>query len=260
MNAKQIRTGAIVAILVVVVLVGGVALYADSLARDSYTSEYTYDGSVSADGTLTNVTILLPAPALDGESAVAAEIESGDGYLRPETASSRVVETEHGPMLAVTVDEFAVEPAYYRFVEDDELGRVEEIDADEYDPDDPDTFVRERESIDLTLRLESDEAIDTREPIGAEPLLEPRFDTTETPCQGDAGRCYEYASLAGLEYGADPDTTVSASVTFRGENAWWTGGWNGNWYEERVTVEATGAQAGWVPASGELEAGRGSYR
>ena len=257
---RTIGVGLLIVVLAVAVLAGGLFLLGEYFYQDSYASEYEYDVRVTTNGTLTDATILVPAPALEGESIVAAELDDGAHAVRPEGVSSRIVETEHGPMLEVAVDEFVVEPEYYRFVEEDDVGWTEEIDADEYDPDDPDTFVRDQESVELTLWLESDAGIDTREPVGAEPLLEPRVDVTETTCESGAERCYAYASRTFLEYEADPTTAVSASVTFRGENSWWTGGWNGNWYEDRVTVEATGPQSGWGAASGELEAGWGSYR
>lgn len=261
MNRIRKLAGALVAVLLLgAVLLGGLYVLTESVYEDSYESNYEYDVRVTTNGTLTNATMLVPAPVLEGEATVDAEIEAGEHYANPDAVSSRIVETEHGPMLEVTVDEFVVEPEYYRFVEEGDVGWTEEIDAEAYDPDDPDMFVRDREQYELHLRIESDDEIDTREPVGTEPLLEPRFDAIERTCPGEIRRCETYASQVYLEYEAGASTAVSTTVTVRGENTWWVGGWNGNWYEDRVTAEAVGPQTGWVTANGDLEAGHGSYR
>ncbi|MFA9426389.1 hypothetical protein [Natronorubrum sp. A-ect3] len=247
-------------VVVAALVVGGLALFSDSLAEDSYTSEYSYDVEVSTNGTLTNATILVPVPVADGEVSVAGALEDGDYYAQPEAFSSRLVETDRGPMLEVTVDEFVVEPEYYRFVEEGDLGRTERITAEEYDPDDPEMFVRDREQYELHLRLESDKPIETRDPVGTEPVLEPRADVTETTCLDGTDRCLEYASVVYAEYDANPSTEVSIRVTHRGENSWWVGGWNSNRYTDELTVDLTGPQADWIVVSGGLEAEQGSYR
>lgn len=246
--------------LVAVLLAGGLFVLGESFYEDSYSSEYSYDVRMTTNGTLSNATILVPVPVQDGEVTVTGPIDDGDYYSQPEAFSNRIVETDRGPMLEVSVDEFVVEPEYYRFVEDGDVGRTERITADEYDPDDPDTFVRDRQSYELTLRIESDESIETRDPIGTEPVLEPRVDATETTCLDGAERCYEYAGLVYAEYDAEPSTEVSIRVSHGGENSWWVGGWSGNWYGDEVRIDLVGPQADWMSASGELEAGRGSYR
>ncbi|QFU81265.1 hypothetical protein [Natronorubrum aibiense] len=259
-DKRTIIIGLVAVVVVAALVIGGLALLSDSLAEDSYTSEYSYDVEVSTNGTLTNATILVPVPAADGEVSVAGALEDGDYYAQPEAFSSRLVETDRGPMLEVAVDEFVVEPEYYRVVEDGELGRTEPITAEEYDPNDPDMFVSEREQYELHLRLESDDPIETRDPVGTEPVLEPRADATETACLDGMDRCLEYTSVVYAEYDADPSTEVSIRVTNRGENSWWVGGWSSNWYTDELAVELTGPQADWIAVSGDLEAEQGSYR
>ncbi|MFD1562701.1 hypothetical protein ACFR99_03925 [Haloarchaeobius amylolyticus] len=261
MNQKRTLGIALLAVTVVAaLLIGGLVVLSDSLAEDSYTSEYSYDVEITTNGTLTNATMLVPVPVSDGEVSVAGALEDGDYYAQPEAFSSRIVETDRGPMLEVTVDEFVVEPEYYRVVEEGELGRTEPITADEYDPDDPDMFVRDTDRYELTVRVESDEPIETREPVGTEPVLEPRVDATETDCLDGPERCYEYTGFVYAEYDTDPSTDVSIRVTHHGENSWWVGGWSGNWYRDAVAVDLAGPQADWIAVDGSLEAGQGSYR
>ncbi|MFC4543391.1 hypothetical protein ACFO5R_15785 [Halosolutus amylolyticus] len=259
-HRRTLGIALVTATLVVALLAGGLFVLGERFAQDSYTSEYSYDVQLTTNGTLSNATVLVPVPVQDGDVTVRGAIDDGDYYSQPEAFSTRIVETDRGPMLEVSVDEFVVEPEYYRFVEDGDVGRTERIPAGEYDPDDPDTFVRDRQSYELTLRIESDESIETRDPVGSEPVLEPRLDATETTCLDGAERCYEYAGLVYAEYDADPATEVSIRVSHRGENSWWAGGWSGNWYADEVRVDLVGPQADWTSASGELEAGRGSYR
>ena len=257
---RTLGIGLLAVAVVAALLIGGLVVLSETLAEDSYTSEYSYDVEITTNGTLTNATILVPVPVADGEVAVAGALEDGDYYAQPEAFSSRIVETDRGPMLEVTADEFVVEPEYYRVVEEGEMGRTEPITADEYDPDDPDMFVRDRDQYELTLRIESDERIETREPVGTEPVLEPRVDASETACSDGRERCQEYTGSIYAEYDADPSTDVSIRVAHRGENSWWVGGWSGNWYSDEVTVSLGGPQADWIAVDGTLEAGQGSYR
>ncbi len=257
---RTIGIGLLAVAVVATLLIGGFVVLSETLAEDSYTSEYSYDVEVVTNGTVTNATVLVPVPVADGEVAVAGALEDGDYYAQPEAFSSRLVETDRGPMLEVTVDEFVVEPEYYRVVEEGDRGRTEPITADEYDPNDPDTFVRDTDRYELTLRIESDEPIETREPVGSEPILEPRADATETECLDGAERCQEYTGFLYAEYDTDPSTDVSIRVSHRGENSWWVGGWSGNWYSDEVAVELAGPQADWIAVDGSLEAGQGSYR
>ncbi|ELY48398.1 hypothetical protein [Natronorubrum sulfidifaciens] len=259
-DKRTIGIGLVGLVVVAALVVGGLALLSDSLAEDSYTSEYSYDVEVSTNGTLTNATVLVPVPVADGEVSVAGALEDGDYYARPEAFSSRLVDTDRGPMLEITAAEFVVKPEYYRFVEDGELGRTERITAAEYDPDDPDMFVRDRDQYELQLRIESDDPIETRDPVGTEPVLEPRADASETTCLDGTDRCLEYTSVLSAEYDADPSTEVSIRVTNRGENSWWVGGWSSNWYTDELAVELTGPQADWIAVSGGLETEQGSYR
>ncbi|TMT87334.1 hypothetical protein E2L06_12370 [Haloterrigena sp. H1] len=257
---RTLGIGLLAVVIVAALLIGGLVVLSETLAEDSYTSEYSYDVEITTNGTLTNATVLVPVPVSDGEVSVTGALEDGDYYAQPDAFSSRIVETDRGPMLEVTADEFVVDPEYYRVVEEGEMGRTEPITADEYDPDDPDMFVRDRDQYELTLRIESDERIETREPVGTEPVLEPRVDVTETACLDGAERCQEYTGFVYAEYDADPSTDVSIRVSHRGENSWWVGGWSGNWYSDEVTVALGGSQADWIAVDGSLEAGQGSYR
>ena len=257
---RTLGIGLLAVAVVATLLIGGLVVFSETLAEDRYTSEYSYEVEVTTNGTLTNATMLVPVPVADGEVSITGALEDGDYYAQPDAFSSRLVETDRGPMLEITADEFVVDPEYYRVVEEGEMGRTEPITADEYEPDDPDMFVRDRDQYELILRIESDDRIETREPVGTEPILEPRTGATETACPDGLERCLEYTGPVYAEYGAAPSTDVSLRVTHRGENAWWVGGWSSNWYSDELGVSLEGPQDSWIAADGSLETGQGSYR
>jgi len=225
---------------------------------ESYTSTYDYSAGVDATGTLSDVTIRVPLPQVDGEVTYDASVVEPD-----EPFDATVVETEYGPMLELTADEFVVETRYYRFVEEDGLGRREEIDETQYDPANPDHHKREQRTVRVHVTREATYPIDTRTPVGESPTFYGDRVTRElADCRipyRDETACFAYDAPVYLSYDAAEDARVSGSVVFTGSNEWFAGGWTGNDYADRVAFETTGPQDGWVTANGTTEVGRGTY-
>jgi hypothetical protein len=191
------------------------------------TSTYYYSVDINPTATVSNVTLYLPIPVRDGEAVLADEIVTSG--IRPEDWSYAMADTDRGPMLEIGVDELRPESRPFGI----------ELDA------------------------ASDAEIDTREALDTEPTLQPKENVQQVDCDfphpeewDDRLRCYTYD---GAFYGSyEPTgTDVSLAARFTGENAWFTGGWNGNDYTDDLhgTVDGTG----WAVARGGFREGVGNY-
>jgi hypothetical protein len=257
---------ALAAMLVAVPLAGCIPGPDDATIRDSYTSEYDYHLSVKPDGTLTNVTLLLPLPVENGSSVVADKILLGQNMSQQERRDGfafdgrlpdwnyTVAETAHGPMLAIRTDEIPAEFSTPQPV-DPETGEKLPVPEDE-DPV-PKTYS-------LSVRVVSDERIRTATALDHEPVLRPKLNLsrTRTDCDTEASpelECYTYDSRFMLSYDANASTEVDVGVTFDGSNGWFTGGWTGNDYHDFTNAIVRGSQDGWVAARGEFDQGSGNY-
>ncbi|WP_336136154.1 hypothetical protein [Natronomonas amylolytica] len=191
------------------------------------TSTYYYGVDVNPTAPVSDVTLYLPVPVRDGESAF-SEAVTGEG-IRPEEWSYAVVDTERGPMLEIGIDELQPESRPFN----------------------------------IDLDVASEDEIDTRKPLENEPTLQPKADLQQVDCDfphpdewDDRLRCYTYE---GALYGTyEPTgTEVSLAARFTGENTWFTGGWNGNDYTDDVHGFVDGT--GWTTARGSVRAGVGNY-
>ncbi|MFB6083849.1 MAG: hypothetical protein ABEJ94_06360 [Halorientalis sp.] len=235
-NWRRVALSVVLAVVVLLaVVIGAVWLYGGHLYRTSYESEYTYEVTLSTDGTLTNATIYLPVPeSTEAADLGPAAVETGTNQSGP--LAYAVVETERGPMLAVSAAEWAVTPS-------------------EHDPDDPAMMVNDTRSVRLEVTVPVDRSIDTATPWTGEPLLRPRIDCRPTDCDTPGPEwieCYEYDSAVYASYDAANDTEVYASTTLSGTNSWWVFGWSYDEYRDDVTVTLTGPQDGWTGATGTL--------
>lgn len=230
---------------------------------DSYTSTYDYTMGIDADATLTDVTIRVPAPQLDGAAALNATTVVPNGTVDG-AFDAALVETAHGPMLELTAESFSVEPRYYRFVEADGVGRREEIAESAYDPSNPNHLKVDRRAVDVTVTRAAAYPIETRSPVGTEPTFYADDAVTRglvecsVPYQ-DETVCFGYDAPVYLSYDVAGDAHVAGSITFTGSNEWFTGGWTGNSYYDQVQFNATGPQDGWARGDGYTETGRGRY-
>jgi len=262
----------VVVVVALVLLVGGllgaVSLYSDYLYTTSYESHYDYRVSFAANHSLSNVTVYVPLPVDDGAiRVVGANVttSSWDETIPADAppVNASVVDTERGPMLAITAAAFPIERRYYRFVEENGEGRRVPISEAEYDPGNPEMVAYTERSVEVTASVQVNRSVDTKDPTGTEPLLAPESNRHEAPCRDayfESQRCYTFDSAAYLTYDAPPDTRSSVWVELAGRNEWWVFGWNGDEYRQLVTGEFLGPQHGWRTVSGELETGVGSYR
>lgn len=269
MNWKRAAVIGLVALLVLTgAVVAGVSLYTDHLYRDSYDSTYTYEFSFAANQTLDDVTIYAPVPVTDGAVAVVGANVSTNSWDETTPANAppvdaSIVQTEHGPMLALTTESFPVQTKYYRFVEQDGMGERVEISEEEYEPGNPEMVAYTERSVRVEVMVAADHSIDTRNPTGVEPLLSPEFSRQFVPCEDahfDTQECYSTTTRTFVSYEAPDETRTSVWVTLEGRNEWWIFGWNGNQYRHHYDGEFVGTQDSWHELEGALETGWGNYR
>ena len=276
-NWRAIGIGVLVVVLVFGLLLFGLSVLGQQRVEQSSESTYEYRVTLSTDRSLENATVYVPMPTDDGDTELAAQFLQSVRYERdvpalrgydpdptPVNFTYERVETEHGPMIAISADRIDVSRVYYRVVENETMGWRERISPDEYDPTDPAMGVRDDGSFTFTVTLRSEERIETADPLGTAPILTPQYDRTAVECRfgtdAERHRCYEYGSRVYATYDTTPNATVYVSTELSGRNEWFSGGWTGNEYRDRTSVELLGPGRGWYVTSGELEVGRGNYR
>ena len=243
---------------------------------ESYTSTYDYSVGIDADETLRNLTVRVPMAQLDGTPVFEASDVAPNGTLDTtfdgstttnrsfnDTFGVEIVETRHGPMLELTADRLTVETRYYRFVENETVGRIEQIPKSEYDASDPTHSKQTRRTVATSVVLDVSYPIETQSPVGASPVfytggVQRALVDCRLPYQAETA-CFDYRAPVYLSYDTAGNASVDVSATFTGSNEWFSGGWTGNDYQDRVHANATGPQDGWVQAAGHTETGRGRY-
>lgn len=271
---QAIGLGLLAVAVMFAILLGGLWVLGQDRISESHESTYEYQVTLDTDGTLVGPTIYVPAPSDTDDvrlSTVFVDDVRADrvvpvfpagGGPEPVNFSYRRVETEHGPMIAISADRIAVSRYYFKRVENETMGRTVPIDPAEYDPDDPSMGVADDGRFTFTVTMTAQGPIRTADPFDTEPLLVPQYERTENECMmetSDRERCFAYESRVYAEYGTDENVTVSLTATAYGRNEWFSGGWNGNEYRDRVAVKLRGPQSGWHVGRGDLEVGSGSY-
>lgn len=275
-NWRALGAGTLAILLVFGLAIGGLYLLGQQRIAASTESTYEYEVAIATDDSIENATFYLPIPTTDGRSDLGEHfvesvrydrdtpaLEGYDPDHEPVEFTYELVETEHGPMLAISTERIEVTRVYYRTVENGTMGWHERIDPEAYDPDDPDLGVQDDGRFRFSVTVAANDTVETADPFGSEPLLEPKSDLRESDClrgPSETQRCFEYESLVYASYESDEETTVSVATSLSGRNEWFAGGWSGNEYRERTAVEVTGPQTGWTVTTGDLEVGIGSYR
>lgn len=255
---KLVGIIALTVALVLVLLVGVLFVGATAIAYNSYASEYQYDASVTTDRAVDELTVTLPVPA-DEEGAVVGEFSVDTYGASVGSWEADVAETEHGPMLEVHLSNVSLEertvhrqadgvPAGPGDVEDDDADRPEIASG----------------TIHLRTVVESDDPIETRSPLGSEPVVSPAYNVTEVPYTGHAGwadraESYTFDSRVMIDGTGAENASIDLFVDHAGENSWWSGGWSGNYYDGRVSAVDRSVDEEWQSVSGEFHSGKGSY-
>ncbi|GAI32085.1 unnamed protein product, partial [marine sediment metagenome] len=99
---RQIKKIGLVTIAVIVVLVGLWMYHAHGLYKKSYRSEYYYVITVQSNSILHDVKIFVPIPLFEEKSKIGDQIIA-EKASNPDDWDCRIVETEHGKMLEISV-------------------------------------------------------------------------------------------------------------------------------------------------------------
>ncbi|GGL26673.1 hypothetical protein GCM10009037_07920 [Halarchaeum grantii] len=257
-----------VALVVFAAVVGGAVVLFWNFTQpveESYTHEYEYRASVTPNATLTNATLYLPVPAEANETRVgAAVVDPGSvpnaSVTRDANLSYAVVDTSAGPMLAVTAARI---PAKTRTVSDPTPLPTGDGPTTTADPAPVPGNHSVTDPYTVVVTLRTNHTIDTRSPVGDEPVLVPRRNAVEVSCDdpgaGDA-TCRHVESAVYADYDAPANASVEVFVSFTGSNWWFAGGWTGNEYHQYGSVELTGSHDGWTAVNVTERVGFGTYR
>jgi len=234
---KKITKFGIGIIITVVVLASLWMYHTHELYEKSHRSEYEYEIIIESNSILHNITLFVPLPVLEGGSRVGDEIMTGN-TSKPDDWNFSIVETEHGKMLKISAEKIAPKPPLPVPGEGTDW---------------------------ILVKLQADEEINTKNSIGNEPLLSPKYNLTSSDCEFPypEGRtlpnCYEYESRIYADYVTSSDAKVSIYVEIEGRNSWWVYGWSGNNYRDQIEITFIGEQHGWYVALGKLVIGEGRY-
>jgi len=252
--------------------------------------EYTI--RISSDTSLDNLTLLLPLPTVRGSFPLGDDLVNGSGYGVPPGWNLSLESQNGSPFLKITGAQFVPERTPYPVAIDEDDGenishlrenftsRAIPLATTVFDRDTrigTVYAVRTGEGrnatgtvrnlsvlrpVELGVRRTIATAINTRDPFGSEPLLEPKEDIRETgavtPVTRTA-RSFAYASPVYLDYRSDKPAKIEISVSVLGSNEWWELGWSSNSYTDRIFASLPDGGRGWVRAEGFLVTGNGRY-
>lgn len=275
MNRKITIFGGFVLFFLLLLVLGSMYLEDENeeMYNDSITGNYEYDIIIESNRTLQNVTLYLPVPVFENESRVGLEMVDGDYYNKPSNWNLSLEDTEHGLMFKIETAE--IQPVYHSLpvavpepepgsenIEDEVPEEEQILESNEYSEETPVLT-----SIDFGTDVKADHLINTRYPIGNEPVLLPKHNLRESEEEPVVPRSehlnpeyFDYESLVYAHYNTSHDADVQIFVELDSRNEWWIYGWQYNDYIDRISIQLSGPQEGWVKAEGKLITGDGIYR
>ncbi len=249
----------------------------NKMEAESYDSVYQYELKMSTTGPVENAVLLIPVPSCynnaTGRNETVIDLPTVS-FINLDTENVTVAIDDVGgvPMMNISADR--VTPLYKNYIEpiaimpgqnESELPVPTHIYSNQYSEETPLLLPMEM----YMYRSGVDHAIDTRGPLGTEPLFMPY--TVIDSFTNDGGVTEEGYYLAEgatgsyievpfiLSYDADDENVLAISCEFTGMNQWWVLGWQSNSYHERLSFEHTGAGNGTYPVRGVLVTGDGVY-
>ncbi|HNQ26049.1 MAG: hypothetical protein BWY93_01675 [Euryarchaeota archaeon ADurb.BinA087] len=254
------RTLIIIGLIIFIIAAAGfvwVLFQFDRIAKESERHDYSYSLTLSISSVIENVTFLLPVPELNGTVSLADMVANGTGYGVPEDWHIAIETVDGIPFLQVRAARMV--PEYHSIPIPVEPGAqpsgTPPPTATGYSEETPVLL-----PVEIGATLETEVPVDTRDPIGREPLFSqggeyaPRLKTTP-PYEGME---YTHPVRLYLSYTADNPVPVSIVARVSGTNSIWRGGWTFNSYRDQVLVEA-GDRTGWIETDAVLVVGEGTY-
>jgi hypothetical protein len=246
------------AIFLVAVFLAFIFWQAMTIRNESESHEYHYSVSVSTPSVLENCTLLLPVPFIRNTSPLGEAMVRGDVYNVPPDWRLSLEQVNDTPMLKISAP--AIIPEYHGYPIPLEWGSTPPVAP----PPVATTWADETPVLIpwvFSVSLKVQDSVDTRDPVGREPLLSDPSFYTPAPCRGPSSSGYCYRSVVPVyvicSSGAGGNLTLS--ISGGGTNQWWLGGWSGKSYGETMEVPVEDTMQGWIQGEGFLSTGMGRY-
>jgi hypothetical protein len=245
-------------ILIVVLIVAGIGFVFNQSSYQSERHDYFYTIEFSYNTTINNVTLLLPVPELNGTPFFTESILNGTAYDLSTAWNLSIIPLNGTPMLAIRAARMV--PEYHGYPVAIEPGvsilPATRVPGHEYSEDTP-VLV----PVTVAVMEHSSSPINTRDPLGHEPLFFPAGTFTPESCETSAnvGVLLSHPVPVYVSYSSDRPVSITLRVSVQGTNAIWRGGWESNTYSDSVAVEITDGMQGWIEGSGDLLTGEGVY-
>jgi hypothetical protein len=244
--------------MMTVIFFAYVAWQFDQSSRQSERHNYFYTIDLSYSTTIDNVTLFLPVPELNNTPVFITSLLNQTAYGVAPDWNLSVVRENGTPMLAIRADRMV--PEYHGYPVAIEPGATvlptTLVPGHEYTSDTP-----VLQPVTIAVMETSAPEIDTRNPIGHEPLFFPGGAFTPTPCMtpGCDWPVYDHPVPVYIRYTSDRPVEISLRVSVEGSNSIWRGGWLSNTYSDTVSLVIANGTQGWIQGEGKLITAEGVY-
>jgi hypothetical protein len=248
----------LIIIFVVVAVVAGISFHWDQSCRASERHDYIYEIDLSYNTTIENVTLLIPVPELNRTPVLATALVNGTGYGVPADWNLSIEDVNGTPMLAIRAARMV--PGYHAYPIPVEPGAnplpATPQTATEYSTGTPVLM-----PVNLAVMLPGNRTIDTRDPLGHEPVFFPdgQFIPADRTAGAYRGDAFLHPVPVYVRYTSDRPADFWIRVGIEGVNSIWRGGWRTNVYTDRVFIELKYGAQGWVEGEAILTTGAGVY-
>ena len=245
-------------ILLAVLFFAGVSWQFDQAARQSKRHNYYYSIDLSYNTTIDNVTLVLPVPELNSTPFFTESLLNGTAYGVSPDWNLTVVNENGTPMLAIRAARMV--PQYHGYPIAIEPGATvlptTLVPGHEYTSDTPVLI-----PVTVAVMEPGTSEIDTRHPVGHEPVFFPGGNFTPgscalPPCNGPV---YDHPIPVYISYTSEGAVSISLRVSVQGSNAIWRGGWLSNTYSDTIALEIANDTQGWIEGEGNLFTAEGVY-
>jgi len=243
-------------VLLAVILCAGAAWQFDQASRLSERHTYFYTIDLSYTTTIENVTLILPVPEVNATPYFVPSLLNRTAYGVSSDWNLSVVSENGTAMLVIRAARMV--PEYHGYPIAIEPGTsvlpTTRVPSHEYSADTPVLM-----PVTVAVMETSETVIDTRTPLGNEPLFFP--DGPFTPGSCDAPPCdgtvYDHPVPVYIRYTAERPVVINLHVSVEGSNAIWRGGWQSNTYSDTVALEIAESTQGWILGEGTLVTEKG---
>jgi hypothetical protein len=249
-----------IAILVFILLAVAFFAYAawqfDRAARQSERHDYSYTIEFSYNTTIENVTFILPVPELNHTPFFTESLVNKTAYGVSSDWNISLENWNESPVLAIRAARMV--PDYHGYPIAIEPGAsvlpTTLVPGHEYASDTPVLM-----PVTIAVMETSRSAIDTRTPVGSEPVFFPggTFTPGSRVTPGGGGSVHNHPVPVYISYTSERPAGIWLRVSVTGTNAIWRGGWQSNTYSDSVFVEITDSTKGWIDGEGTLISSEG---